>query len=70
MNTVHGAGWVLSGPYESQDRVSSTALVTHVMTITEEVELDVKDGVSDRTIKTLWDLETLGMKEDELSVYD
>ena len=59
-------GWVLSGPYDvGENGASTTNLVTHMMKIDV-----VPDDNLNKAVEKLWDLETLGIKDTEISVYD
>ena len=54
-------GWVLSGPVPGY----SDEHQTHVL----HIDTDSANSLDER-LKMLWELETLGIKEDETSVYD
>ncbi|KAL5475814.1 hypothetical protein EMCRGX_G025680 [Ephydatia muelleri] len=58
-------GWVLSGPVPGYNQEHTSVLFTaHVLqTETSEASLDER-------LKSFWDLETLGIRNDECSVYD
>ena len=61
-------GWLVSGPVRSDgERVTSTNL-THVF----KIESFSREGYSllNDQVKMFWELDTLGIKEKEISVYD
>lgn len=65
-------GWVLSGPIEGMPTSMHSAVnlvTTHIL----KVDAQLSPGRSpdlDEQLKMFWDLESLGIKEDECSVYD
>ncbi len=68
-------GWVLSGPVitctpKNPDRTSVNLTPTHVLRVeTSTVQSENVPKLNNELAK-FWDLETLGIKEDEPSVYD
>ena len=72
--TIHGRkgptavysklGWLLSGPVAANS-TNSTALITHVLTTTSKE----KSALGEQLCR-FWDLEALGIKEKESTVYD
>ena len=58
-------GWVLFGPYEEKSNSSVIAAVNYVE-VTENIAIETEDKVLNE-VKKLWDLETLGIKENESS---
>ena len=62
-------GWVLAGPVEGISSHTSTNLVvTHTMTTDAYVSQDT-DQELDRKLKLFWDLESLGIRPNEATVY-
>eukprot|EP00731_Ephydatia_muelleri_P013896 Em0007g1206a len=64
-------GWVLSGPAHGLSNGSHGAnlLITHTLRIDAALEQQ-SDSDLDASLKRLWDLEILGIKEDESSIYE
>lgn len=63
-------GWVLSGPVEGLSQTHAVNLVsTHTLRTDAQAALDRKQDL-DESLKRFWDLETLGIREDENSVYE
>ena len=64
-------GWVLSGPAHGLSNGSHGAnlLITHTLRIDAALEQQ-GDSDLDASLKRLWDLEILGIKEDESSIYE
>jgi len=63
-------GWVLAGPVEGLSCLSLTNLVTtHLMAVDAYVSQD-GDHELDCKLKMFWDLESLGIKQNEATVYD
>ena len=64
-------GWVLSGPAHELSNGSHGAnlLITHTLRIDAALEQQ-SDSDLDASLKRLWDLEILGIKEDESSIYE
>ena len=60
-------GWIFSGPIGQNEPSLITAanVITHVM----KVAVDVKDDL-DTKVERFWKLDSLGIKENENSVYD
>ena len=66
-------GWVLSGPIENycEDASSKTNLAaTHVLRIDTTPVQEVENTNMDEQLKKFWDLESIGIRGDEGSVYD
>jgi len=63
-------GWVLAGPVEGASCQTFTNLVTtHSMAVDAYVSQD-SDHELDCKLKMFWDLESLGIKENEATAYD
>ena len=64
-------GWVLSGPAHGLSNGSHGAnlLITHTLRIDAALEHQ-SDSDLDASLKRLWDLEIMGIKEDESSIYE
>ena len=61
-------GWLISGPIKSENQSSSVNVTTsHVMKIECEERSDV---ILTESLQKFWDLDTIGISEGELSVYD
>ena len=68
-------GWVLSGPVTttSQERPSQTSVnlnATHVLRVDTSIIQPENISRLDEDVAKFWDLETLGIKKEEPSVYD
>ena len=64
-------GWLLSGPLRSskENESSTVKLATHTMFISfNENEREVKE--LNNQVEKFWDLDTLGIRDNEISVYD
>ena len=61
-------GWLLSGPFEDTkvDECSMNLAVTHVM----KINVDVGDDVLSKQVEKFWELDSVGVIENEKSVYD
>ena len=62
-------GWVLSGPtrFKELDHCSMNLVTTHVL----RVDTQQNDSKSlDATLRSFWDLESLGIRETETTMYD
>ena len=58
-------GWVLSGPVPGYNQEHTSVLFTaHVL------QTEASEASLDERLKSFWDLETLGIRNDECSVYD
>ena len=64
-------GWVLSGPVEGVPQADAAVnlISTHTLKVGVQDAPDSKQDL-DQRLKMFWDLETLGIVEDELSVYE
>ena len=65
-------GWVLFGPYEKRTNsnltISTPVLsATNLVNVTENVAFEMEGTALDNEVKKLWDLETIGIKDDETS---
>ena len=59
-------GWVLSGPYDGgKAKNFSSNFVTHAM----KIEMEENDCLQ-KAVEKLWDLETMGVKDEEAPVYE
>ena len=58
-------GWVLSGPLEGQSMCTTSTNCASVHAICVDMSTDL-----DLTLRRLWDLETLGIKSEEESLYE
>ena len=71
-------GWVLSGPVqiESEETLSSVNFVatTHVLKVRNNIPLKTCPTVEkfslEETVQRLWDIESLGIRDDTDSVHD
>lgn len=63
-------GWVLSGPVEGlmSQKTSCNLVSTHALKVDAYMQ-EESDRSLDRTLKTFWDLESLGIQEGEADVY-
>ena len=63
-------GWVLSGPVEGlqSQNVSCNLVSTHALRVDAYVQ-EESDRSLDRTLKSFWDLESLGIQEGEPDLY-
>ena len=61
-------GWVLSGPAPSlePDRTSTSLITTHTLRVDRHQHVETLDDA----LRSFWDLETLGIKEPEQSMYE
>ncbi|XP_065891704.1 uncharacterized protein [Dysidea avara] len=64
-------GWVLSGPVEGllSQNTSCKLVSTHVLKVDGYVPQESERSL-DRTLKSFWDLESLGIREGEVDVYE
>ena len=63
-------GWLLSGPMkEEKEEAFSANLATHTMKVSFNENIDETRSLH-AEVEKLWDLETLGIKDNEKSVYD
>jgi len=61
-------GWVLAGPVEEvSSRTCNNLVVTHGLTI-DTYEPQDTDQELDKKLKMFWDLESLGIQKNEISV--
>ena len=60
-------GWVLSGPLKGKTEVGTVKVNLNVSRC---VPHSVGGSILDREVKRLWDLETLGIREEEVSMYE
>ncbi len=62
-------GWVLSGPMHSReaDRCSMNLVTTHVLRVDTQQN---SSNSLDETLRSFWDLESLGIREPEKTMYD
>ncbi len=64
-------GWVLSGPVELTSSESSAVNLASTHTLRTDAHAAISDNQDlNEGLKRFWDLETLGIKEDESSVYE
>ena len=62
-------GWVLSGPFDGKASSMTLNLMTdHVLNV--QVSLSDEEEKLDKLVETFWNLDTLGIIKNELSVYD
>ena len=59
-------GWLLSGPYNGYDSSAVNLASTHVMMIESR---DEQDSSLNNQVERFWDLDTVGIKNNEASVY-
>ena len=64
-------GWVLSGPVEGllSQNTSCNLVSTHALKVDGYVPQESEHSL-DRTLKSFWDLESLGIREGEADVYE
>ena len=74
MNTCTRFGWTLSGPVENAPRSETHSVnlaATHVPRIdTRRDEMDVHEMDLDEKLRTFWELESIGIKQEENSVLE
>ena len=67
-------GWVLNGPYENkvlnrQDKNKEASTVnvtpTNLIKVTDDIDLEVDDVTLNKQVETLWNLESLGIMDNE-----
>ena len=66
-------GWVLSGPidnYCEEVRSTTNFAATHVLRVDATTVQDVQNTNITEQLKIFWDLESIGIRGDESSVYD
>ena len=66
-------GWVLSGPidnYCEEIRSTTNFAATHVLRVDATTVQDVQNTNMTEQLKKFWDLESIGIRGDESSVYD
>ena len=59
-------GWILSGPVSFSGNDISPSVITHAYKVNSSPSLKELDN----TLKTFWDLESIGMTDTEVSVYE
>ena len=60
-------GWVLSGPISINESHSSASLVTHILRV-ESCSISDANRSLETQLQAFWDLESLGIREDESNV--
>ena len=66
-------GWVLNGPYENKgadkrtDEVLPVITAANLVDVMDDVSVQMEHDGSCKDVETLWDLETLGIRNKEVS---